>query len=120
MFFLLVEDVQLEMARVSGLAEAFERHGIELIRFPVVDEAIPADRSAYRVALQALTERLSQGRNVVVACRGGLGRTGTAVACLLVEGGLDPEAAIRLTQSTRKHTITNREQQEFVRGWSEP
>src|SRR5439155_4951049 len=50
-FFLLVEDVELEMARVSGLEEAFERHDIELIRFPISDEAIPTDRSAYRAAL---------------------------------------------------------------------
>lgn len=79
---------------------------IELVRVPIVDEDMPADRAAFRLALDTVLERLT-GRRVVVACRGGLGRTG-AVACLVVDGGFDPEAAIQLTQATRKHTLTNR------------
>lgn len=116
-FLLLVEDDELRQARVVGVEEAFERVGIEVVRVPIADEDIPADRAAYRLALEMLLEHLIAGRNVVVACRGGLGRTGMAVACLLVDGGLDPEAAIQLTHATRKHTLTNPAQQAYVRSW---
>jgi ADP-ribosyl-[dinitrogen reductase] hydrolase len=116
-FLLLVDNDELRQARVVGVEAAFERHGIELVRVPIVDEDVPDDRAAFRLALDTLLERLVAGRNVVVACRGGLGRTGMAVACLLVDGGFDPEAAIQLTHATRKHTLTNREQQDYVRSW---
>ena len=66
---------------------------------------VPTDRDAYRSTLDGLTAAMRAGKSVVVACRGGLGRTGTAVACLLVGEGMDPEEAIRLTRESRKNTI---------------
>ena len=61
--------------------------------------------------------RIRAGQTVAVACRGGLGRTGTAVGCLLVMAGLAPEAAIKLTRDSREGTIETDGQEDFVRGW---
>ena len=54
----------------------------------------------------------------MVACRGGLGRTGTAVACLLVDGGVAPAEAIARVRAARPGTVERRVQEEFVRDWS--
>jgi ADP-ribosylglycohydrolase len=118
--FLLVEDVDLEMARVVDIEGACAGAGIELVRHAVVDMDIPSDGERYRVDLDRLIEDLRAGRDVAVACRGGLGRTGTAVACLLVDGGLDPDDAITLTRASRKHTIERHGQEQFVREWIWP
>jgi protein-tyrosine phosphatase len=117
-FLLLVEDHELELTHTTDLPAAFERHGIELRRHPVVDMDVPTDRAAYRAALDGLTAALRAGKSVVVACRGGLGRTGTAVACLLVGEGMDPEDAIGLARASRRNTIERGSQVEWVRGWS--
>ena len=48
-------------------------------------------------ALSALIEtyaRAQAGERVEVACRGGIGRTGTALAALVVLDGLPPEEAV--------------------------
>ncbi|HUG30462.1 MAG TPA: ADP-ribosylglycohydrolase family protein [Candidatus Limnocylindria bacterium] len=116
-FLLLVEDHELELTRTTDVAAAFERHGVELRRHPVVDMNIPTDRAAYRSMLAGLVEAIRAGRNVVVACRGGLGRTGTAVACLLVGEGMNAEAAIKVTRESRPKTIERGTQVEWVRGW---
>ena len=42
------------------------------------------------------------------------------VGCLLRDGGLDGQAAIDLTRASRKHTIENRAQEQFVRDWDWP
>jgi protein-tyrosine phosphatase len=91
---------------------------MELRRHPVVDMNVPADRVAYRSTLDGLVEAIRAGRTVVVACRGGLGRTGTAVASLLVGEGMAPQAAIRLTRESRKNTIERGIQVEFVHEWT--
>lgn len=117
-FLLLVEDHELERTRTTSLASALERHGIDFLRHPVVDMNIPTDRGAYRSTLESLTAALHTGKSVIVACRGGLGRTGTAVACLLVGEGMEPTAAIALTRASRKHTIERGVQVEWVRGWA--
>ncbi len=116
-FLLLVEDVDLGLCRASATVPALEAAGIGVIRHPVPDGGVPADPAAFRATLDNVAGRLRVGERVVVACRGGLGRTGTAVACLLVDGGLAPERAIERVRAARRGTIETRVQEEFVRGW---
>jgi protein tyrosine/serine phosphatase len=114
---LLVEDHELEQQKVTNIVAVMGQHGIEVIRHPIKDLGVPADPAAYRAVLDDLRARVADGDNVVVACRGGLGRTGTAVACMLVDSGLDAEAAIKLTRASRKGTIESAVQEDFIRGW---
>ncbi|MBQ1088129.1 protein phosphatase [Streptomyces sp. B93] len=54
---------------------------------------LPADREAARSALAQAWERAATER-VEVACEGGKGRTGTALACLAVLDGVPAEEAV--------------------------
>jgi ADP-ribosylglycohydrolase/protein-tyrosine phosphatase len=114
---LLVPDHELAAARASGLGATLAANDVTLLRHPIADFGVPVDRRAFHATLAAIRAELRAGRDVGVACMGGLGRTGTVVACLLVEEGMDPEAAIALTRATRAHTIENADQESFVRGW---
>jgi protein-tyrosine phosphatase len=58
------------------------------------DFGIPADRDDALDALREAHRRANAGERVEVACRGGVGRTGTALAALAVLDGLDPAAAV--------------------------
>ena len=62
------------------------------VRWP--DFWLPADRPGFAAALTDLLERASHER-VEVACGGGFGRTGTALACLAILDGLPSEQAVR-------------------------
>jgi protein-tyrosine phosphatase len=114
---LLVEDHELASYQVVDIEQVMAAHGIEVIRHPIADMEIPDDRVGYAEVLRDLTMRIQEGSRVVVACRGGLGRTGTAVACMLVDAGLSPTEAIRLTRATRANTIERGGQEEFVNSW---
>ena len=61
------------------------------LRWP--DFRLPADRGEAR---EVLTEawRRSAGERVEIACGGGKGRTGTALACLAVLDGVPAESAV--------------------------
>jgi hypothetical protein len=61
------------------------------VRWP--DLRLPVDRGDAREALAELWERAASER-VEVACRGGVGRTGTALACLAVLDSVPPEEAV--------------------------
>jgi D-serine deaminase-like pyridoxal phosphate-dependent protein len=56
---------------------------------------VPADTTDALDALHELLRRAAAGERVEVACRGGVGRTGTALAALAVLDGLEPEDAVR-------------------------
>ncbi len=82
------------------------------------DFGLPADPEVLREALteawaRSLTER------VEVACRGGQGRTGTALACLAVLEGLPPQEAVAHVRSGYSaHAVETRAQAAFVARFS--
>ncbi len=115
---LLVEDHELIDARVPDIVARLAAAGVETVRHPVLDMNVPADPAAYHAALTDVIARIRAGQVVVVACRGGLGRTGTAVGCLLVQSGMAPRDAIALTRRSRSHTIERDIQERFVEAWS--
>ena len=55
---------------------------------------VPTDRGDALDALREAHRRASAGERVEVACRGGVGRTGTALAALAVLDGLSPVEAL--------------------------
>ncbi|AZP17585.1 protein-tyrosine phosphatase family protein [Streptomyces aquilus] len=61
------------------------------LRWP--DFRLPADHADARDALTEVWERAA-GERVEVACGGGRGRTGTALACLAVLDGVPPGDAV--------------------------
>jgi len=117
-FLLLVEDVDLAMSRAWATVPALEAAGIRVVRHPVPDLDVPGDRASFRTMLDGLFARIRGGERVVVACRGGLGRTGTAVACLLVDGGVPPDEAIARVRAVRPGTVERPSQEAFVRAWT--
>ncbi|MBB5114298.1 protein-tyrosine phosphatase family protein [Micromonospora echinospora] len=65
---------------------------VRRIRWP--DFWIPADRADALDALREARRRAYAGERVEVACHGGVGRTGTALAALAVLDGLPPAQAV--------------------------
>jgi hypothetical protein len=112
---LLVEDHELAMAGVTDIGGALARNGVGLVRYPILDRGLPVDEVAFGRLLGDIRGWVAAGESVAVSCFGGLGRTGTVVACVLREAGLDAESAIGLTRATRPGTIETLQQEDFVR-----
>ena len=84
------------------------------------DFALPADPAALRAVLTEAWERAADER-VEVACRGGTGRTGTALACLAVLDGVPPAAAVGFVRAGyRAHAVETRAQAAFVARFAAP
>ncbi|WP_448319310.1 protein-tyrosine phosphatase family protein [Streptomyces sp. CO7] len=89
-----------------------------LLRWP--DFRLPADREEARSAL-AEVWRAAAGRRVEVACGGGRGRTGTALACLAVLDGVDPaEAVAWVRRHYHPRAVETPWQRRYVRRFSAP
>ncbi|WP_020662611.1 protein-tyrosine phosphatase family protein [Amycolatopsis benzoatilytica] len=64
------------------------------------DFLLPVDRREARRQILGLHERAAAGAAVEVACYGGVGRTGTVLACLATLGGMRAEEAVEWVRET--------------------
>jgi protein-tyrosine phosphatase len=92
------EEEDLGLRQEAGKAKKL---GLEFTSFPIPDRQIPRSEAKGADILDRVTRRLTDGKNVVVHCRQGIGRTGLVAACLLVKKGMSPGAAVELVSAAR-------------------
>jgi Swiss Army Knife protein, DSP-PTPase phosphatase domain len=81
------------------------------------DFGLPADSARAASQIRDAFLRARRGESVEVGCLGGLGRTGTVLACMTVLAGLDPTAAIAwVREHYRAEAIETTDQERWV-GW---
>ena len=84
---------------------------------PWPDFRLPRERAVALAALTEAYERAARER-VEIACGGGIGRTGTALACLGVLAGLPADEAIDVVRRQyHRRAVETPWQRRFVRGF---
>ena len=83
-------------------------YGFEVYYLPIPDESIPDTRNLER-ALAWMDEAIYLGKNVLVHCRFGIGRTGTLVTAYLMRRGLALKSAAKVLKQSRANPSTYRQ-----------
>src|SRR5688500_7520308 len=97
------------------------------VRKPIPDHGVPPDQELMAQILAVLDDALRRDRLVYVHCRAGIGRTGTVIACHLIEHeGLSPDQALielnHLWQDNPRSLTwpdvpETEEQPDYILGW---
>jgi ADP-ribosyl-[dinitrogen reductase] hydrolase len=114
----LLEPKELVLLRVERLGEEILRRNILWFHLPIVDVSVPDERfeREWGVAGEQLRSMLRRRLDVLVHCRGGLGRAGTIAARLLIELGMEPTKAIEQVRAVRPGAIETNDQERFFKG----
>jgi protein-tyrosine phosphatase len=87
-----------EMQELSPTyAAAISRGGAayDWLHLPMPNFGVPVDAQAFRRGVAQIAQALSKGQSVMMHCAAGMGRTGSAAACVLKALGLDTEDALQ-------------------------
>jgi atypical dual specificity phosphatase len=93
--------------------EALARCGLAEVHLPVPDFAAPTP-AQLAAGVAAIERAVAGGRRAAVHCGAGLGRTGTLLACYLVQRGLGPDEAIARVRAARPGSVETAEQEAAV------
>ena len=111
---LIVSLLEYQEAYAVGLhreKEIAEKNGMSFISFPIQDRGLPNSLMTFKKLISDLYNQISNGVNVVVHCRAGIGRSGLVAAGILLHHGLDPVEAFALVSLKRGVTVPDTEEQ---------
>lgn len=94
------------------------RYLLTEIHLPIKDFAAPSPGQVRR-GVEAIVEARAAGKAVAVHCGGGLGRTGTLLACYLIyRDGLEPQEAVERVRFSRPGSVETAAQVAVVEAWT--
>ena len=118
----LLQSEELKLLKVEALPNKINARGLRWVHMPIEDVSVPTGHfeQLWRQNRVALLNTLRSGGNLLVHCRGGLGRAGLVAARLLIELGYEPKDAINTVREHRRGAIETRAQEEYVKTHQPP
>jgi len=115
----LLEEHELALLGIEDYEQTAIAVGIDVLHFPILDTYVPRAMPPVSALLKKIEAIATQGRGVVIHCRGGLGRSGVIGGCLLLKHGLLPDEALKVLATVRSPDCPENEtQREFIRAFA--
>ena len=113
----LMELKEFDLYGVHRLPKKVQELGMAWVHMPIQDETAPTKSFdlAWQTEGRILADRLMAGQKILFHCKGGLGRTGTVSAKMLIEFGCQPDDAIVRVRKARTYSIDPGDQEDYVR-----
>jgi len=114
----LVEDHELQTLQVTTMGTEVQARHMRWHHLPISDFSTPDAEfeRQWDAVGEGIRSQLRAGFNVLVHCKGGLGRAGTIAARLMIELGTTPKDAVVAVRSTRPGAIETSAQLAYVMG----
>ena len=112
-----VEDKEIEkLCDKKFFVRKIYSHNLKWIHMPIEDLKAPDPKfmDKWQTTKVLLKNDLIEGKNIILHCMGGKGRSGTIAALLLIEFGEKHKEAIEIVREKRKGAIETKEQEDFI------
>jgi protein-tyrosine phosphatase len=116
----LLSPAEVAELNLRDEASICHKHGIEFISFPMLDKSVPDSLTHARTLVSKIGDALSEGKNVAIHCRMGIGRSALMVASVLVTQGVSVDDAFHRIGAVRGLAVPDTDEQvQWVRKFAE-
>lgn len=91
--------------------ELTNNNGMEYVSYPIKDRGLPVSVGEYLNFTKDLYHQISGGKNSVIHCRAGIGRTGIVAAGVLLHCGFEPDEAFNHISNKRGVQVPDTDEQ---------
>lgn len=102
------EIIELGLQNEENLCQDYQ---INFIPFPIQDRGLPIHGNHFIDLAKKLGHRLTEGKNVTIHCRMGIGRTSLLCAAILVSLGHNPFGIFELLSEVRTLEVPDTDEQ---------
>lgn len=111
----LLEDDEIDRLDMRGEEAACLQCGVEFLRHPMPDHALPYDDKAAADFARAIYERFVAGQSIAIHCFAGIGRATMIAATVLIISGLSAGEAVERISAARGLSVPDtRRQLEWI------
>ena len=117
----LVEDIEFEkMYDKKFFVREIYNKNLNWFHLPIIDLKAPDHKfiDKWQTTKSLLKNELINGKNIIIHCMGGKGRSGTIAAILLIEFGDANKEVINMVREKRNGAIETKEQEDFILSYS--
>lgn len=119
----IVSLLETQEAKELGLADEqtlAKQHQIEFVSVPVADLQLPQSEQEFALQSKRIHKSISEGKNTLVHCRSGVGRTGMLCAAILAHSGCSVKEVITKISTQRGMQVpdTPEQLQWLTQNWS--
>lgn len=109
----LLEHKEMKELKMTNYHYLVQKKGMKLYHIPIKDENI-INIDDMNIIIKNILYQLSEGNNVLIHCRAGLGRSGMVCACCLTHFGYNDKKSIELITKRRPGSIKSIKQRNFI------
>lgn len=109
----LLEDDEADELGLDDERPTAESQAVGFLSFPIPDRGVPASTDAAMSLIAGIATQLDAGKNVVVHCRQGVGRSGLIASGVLMSSGIKADEAMRIVSSARGASIPETHEQRW-------
>lgn len=97
----LLESHEIHELDIEQEQACCEAAGISFLSFPIRDRDVPTSIPETRKLVHAIADLLEEGKNVVIHCRAGIGRSSVIAACVMMVTGATSDQAFLQIEHAR-------------------
>eukprot|EP01066_Platyproteum_vivax_P007710 Platyproteum_vivax@DN3082_c0_g1_i1.p2 len=114
MLVTLLSDREMKNIKNEGLFATSRVQGISTVHFPIKDKWIPEDMFEFHQLICTIQQELGLGKNIVVHCNGGKGRSALILCCTMMLYDYSYKEAVALLHGIKDGAFKNPAQQMFA------